>query len=171
MPIAPARSCELGSQRPLATTLAELAIGRETLVRAFGERFAPILVPPWNRIADEVVAALPGAGYRGLSAFGPRGAARPAPGLMQCNTPVDLIAWRSGRAFIGAERAVARTVEHLAARREGRVDPEEPTGILTHHLDLTNEAWAFLDELSARTRAHAAAHWLSAERVFGELST
>lgn len=169
--IAPARSCELGSQRPLAATLAELALGRETLARAFGDRFAPILVPPWNRIAEDVVTALPGGGYRGLSAFGPRVAVHPAPRLTQCNTHVDLIAWRSGRTFIGAARAVARTVEHLAARREARVDPNEPTGILTHHLDLGDEAWSFLDQLCARTRDHGAALWLRAERVFGELST
>ena len=167
----PERSCELGAQRPLTGCLAELALGRETLARAFGERFAPVLVPPWNRIHASVVAALPAAGYAGISTFGPRAAPEAAPGLMQCNTHVDLVAWRSGRTFIGVDRAIARTIEHLAARRERRVDVDEPTGILTHHLDFAGDAWAFLHELCARTRAHGAVAWMDAGRLFGDVST
>jgi hypothetical protein len=45
---------------------------------------------------------------------------------------------------------------HLAARREARVDPTEPTGLLTHHRDLTPPAWAWLDELLGRLQAHPA---------------
>ena len=81
---------------------------------------------------------------------------------MQCNTHVDLIAWRRGRAFIGADAAIERLVAHLKARREGAADPSEPTGILTHHLDLDAAAWQFLAELFARTRAHGAATWIDA---------
>jgi hypothetical protein len=160
------RSCELGAQRPVAQVLAELASGRETLAHAFGSRFLPIVVPPWNRIHGDVVAALPRAGFTGLSTFAPRAAAHAAPGVVQCNTHVDLVAWRSGRTFVGASRAIALAIEHLAARREGRVDALEPTGILTHHLDLGDEAWAFIGELFARTRANPAAAWLPAERAF-----
>ena len=86
---------------------------------------------------------------------------------MQCNTHVDLIAWRRGRAFIGVDAAIGRLVEHLKARREGTVDQAEPTGILTHHLDLDGAAWQFLGELFLRTRAHAAATWIDAHAVFG----
>ena len=50
----------------------ELARGRDTLRRSFGERFAAVLVPPWNRIGDAIVARLPDIGLRGLSTFGPR---------------------------------------------------------------------------------------------------
>jgi peptidoglycan/xylan/chitin deacetylase (PgdA/CDA1 family) len=160
------RSCELGAQRPVAEVVAELGAGREALARAFGDDFRPVLVPPWNRIGDDVVEALPRAGFRGLSTFAPRAVAHPVPGVVQCNTHVDLVAWRSGRTFVGASRAIERTIGHLAARREGRVDASEATGILTHHLDLGNEAWTFLDELFARTRAHGAAAWLSADRLF-----
>lgn len=167
----PDRSCELGHQRPLADCMAELLIGRETLARAFGSRFLPVVVPPWNRIHAEVVAALSQAGYRGLSTFGPRAAPHPVPGLVQCNTHVDLVAWRSGRRFIGTPRAIARVVEHLRARRLASVDADEVTGILTHHLDLADEAWEFADALMARTRAHGAADWLAAGQVFADLSS
>ena len=104
----------------------------------------PLLVPPWNRIDPRVIARLPAAGYVALSTFGPRPAPWAAPGVVQCNTHVDLIAWRQDRAFIGADRAIERTVAHLRARREGHVDSVEPTGILTHHLDFDDAAWAFL---------------------------
>jgi hypothetical protein len=161
------RKWELGAHRPVAEIIAELEQGRAALVRDFGERFAAVLVPPWNRIAPEVVLRLPDAGFRGLSTFGPRPAIHTAPGLTQCNTHVDLIAWRSGRVFVGADRAIERLTDHLKARREGAVDPAEPTGILTHHLDLDDAGWRFLTDLMARTRAHGAARWLDVRAAFG----
>lgn len=160
------RSAELGGDRPLDARLAELAAGRDVLSRMFASRFAPLLVPPWNRIADDLVAALPGAGMHGLSCFGPRESAVPAPGLTQVNTHVDLIAWRRGRRFIGAEAAVDRVASHLRARRTGDVDAEEPTGILTHHLAFEGAAFDFMAELCASTRAHPAVEWLDVQRVF-----
>jgi len=161
-----ARNCELGADRPVASVIAELEGGRERLARHFGERFVAVLVPPWNRIAPDVVAQLPRAGFRGLSTFSPRKTASAAPDFVQCNTHVDLIDWRGGRGFVGAETAIARLVLHLQARREGRVDAAEPTGILTHHLDLTEEAWTFLAELLARTRDAAGVDWLDVDAAF-----
>lgn len=155
------RNWELGAHRPLDVSIAELAVGMDILERGFGERFAAVLVPPWNRIDPQVVARLPEARFRCLSTFGARTEVHPVPGLVQCNTHVDLIAWSRDRAFIGADAAIDRLVGHLEARREGRVDASEPTGILTHHLDLTDAGWEFLAAVLARTRAHGAATWLA----------
>lgn len=154
------RNCELGAHRPGEVVIAELAIGMEILERRFGERFSALLVPPWNRIDAAVTAQLPAARFHGLSTFGPRSAVQPAPGIVQCNAHVDLIAWRTDRAFIGADAAIDRLVGHLRARREGGVDAGEPTGILTHHLNFEPAAWEFLALLVARTRHHQAAIWL-----------
>ena len=154
------RNCELGAHRPSEVVIAELAIGMGILERAFGERFSALLVPPWNRIDAAVTAQLPTARFHGLSTFGPRSAVQPAPGIVQCNTHVDLIAWRRDRAFIGADAAIDQVVGHLRARREGGVDAGEPTGILTHHLSFEPAAWEFLALLVARTRQHEAAIWL-----------
>ena len=90
---------------------------------------------------------------------------------MQCNTHVDLIAWRRDRAFIGVEAAVDRLVAHLAARRAGTVEPEEPTGILTHHLDFDAAPWPFLAELFARTREHGAATWVDVGTAFAGVTS
>lgn len=160
------RPWELGAHRPVGAIVDELGQGRAILARAFGERFAPVLVPPWNRIAPEVIRRLPEAGFRGLSTFGPRRAVCAAPGVVQCNTHVDLIAWHSGRVFVGVDPAIGRLVAQLQARRTGTADAAEPTGILTHHLDLDEAGWRFLSDLVERTRGHAAVEWLHARDAF-----
>lgn len=160
------RKAELGAHRPVDAVLAELGEGRAALSRTFGPRFAPILVPPWNRIAPAVVARLPDGGFRGLSTFGPRADVHPVAGLAQCNTHLDPIAWRAGRGFVGIQRATGQLVDHLRARREGRVDAAEPTGILTHHLVLDENGWRFIAGLIDRTRASSAADWLGVEAAF-----
>ena len=158
------RSCELAAHRSVDAVIRELASGREALEDALGDRFVAALVPPWNRIAPEIVAALPRAALRGLSTFGPRERIEPVPSLVQCNSHVDLIAWKHGRTYIGDARALSRVVEHLAARREHRVDAGEATGILTHHLDMGDAAWSFVDALVSRTRDRA--EWLGARSLF-----
>lgn len=161
-----ARNWELGSHRPVSVMIAELEQGLGALRRSFGERFAAILVPPWNRIDADVVGRLAEVGFHGLSALGPRLAARPVPGIAQCNAHVDLIAWRRDRAFIGVEAAVERLAEHLRARRDGSADGSEPSGILTHHLEMSDDGWQFVADLMARTRARGAV-WLDTHEAFG----
>jgi hypothetical protein len=161
-----ARNWELGMERPVTQSVAELAAGRARLESGFGSCFKPVLVPPWNRIAPQVIERLPEAGYLGLSTFGARVAVNPVPGLVQCNTHVDLIAWRRDRAFIGVDAAIDRLVLHLQSRRVGTVDRAEPTGILTHHLDLDGAAWEFLAALFAHTRDHDVTTWRDVDTVF-----
>jgi len=160
------RAAELGIERALSARLGELGRGRERLADAFGERFIPVLVPPWNRIGGDLVPHLASAGFAGLSHFGPRVRAMAAPGLREINTHVDPIAWRREREFIGAHAAIERLVAHLRARREQRCDTDEPTGLLTHHLVFGDAAWAFLDALFAHLRQHDAVSWLDVTRAF-----
>jgi hypothetical protein len=160
------RNWELGGHRPARDVLAELDAGGRRLRADFGARFLPVLVPPWNRIAAELTLRLAEARFSGLSTFGPRTAASPGPGLVQCNAHVDPIAWRKGGGFIGADAAIDRLTGHLEARRTATVDAAEPTGLLTHHLDFGDEAWQFLARLIAGTRRHPAVEWVDAARVF-----
>jgi hypothetical protein len=159
------RKVELGHHREMGATLTELAQGLDILRRSFGERFAAVLVPPWNRIGGEIVARLPDVAVRGLSTIGPRTARCSAPGVVRCNAHVDVIAWRRGRAFIGADAAIDKLVAHLRARRDGSADPDEPTGLLTHHLDMSDAGWEFVVELIARSRERGA-EWLDVESAF-----
>ena len=159
------RKMELGLHRDVEVTIAELERGAEILNASFSERFIPVLVPPWNRIADRIVAKLPDAGFYGLSTLGARKARWAQPRLLQCNTHVDLIAWKRDRSFIGPDTAIGRVVTHLRARREGSADADEPTGILTHHLDMQDAGLQFVVELVTRTRESGAA-WFDVDEAF-----
>lgn len=150
------RPAECGIARPAQAALEELAEGIAYLRAAFGSRFLPVFVPPWNRIASAVLASLPRLSYRGVSAFGPRLSAEPVPRLFQVNCHADPILWREGKRFAGASGTLERLRTHLLARRAGQADPREPTGILTHHRDMDPEFWSFLRELLSRLQTHPA---------------
>ena len=160
------RSAELASGRDLASMERELDAGRARLRLLFGARFVPILVPPWNRMTSGLAPHLAALGFAGVSRFGPREAAYAAPGLPQVNTHVDPIAWRRERQFIGVAAMAARVVDHLAARRAGACDADEPTGLLTHHLAFGEDAWRGLRTLLEVIARHPAAQWLAVEAAF-----
>lgn len=158
------KSAEFASDRPIAAMLEEIAFGWTLLTERLGDRAKPMFVPPWNRLAPRLAERLPEIGFPTLSVFGPR--ANPA----NLNAHVDIVAWRRDRAFIGEERAIHLLVEHLAARRSGTVDPTEPTGLLTHHLDHDDASWAFLNELFSRTAGRSDIAWLDAATAAPALS-
>jgi hypothetical protein len=159
-------AAELGPERPAATVLGELADGRRKLGDAFGERFLAVVAPPWNRIDPALLPALPGAGFRGVSAFGQRAASEPAPGLVQANCHFDLLSWKAGPVFRGEDAAARGVLGHLRRRRAGLADPDEPTGILSHHLDLDEPAWDFLAALVRIVARHPAARWIDPAELF-----
>ena len=152
-----AGSWELGIDRPLADVAAEIATGRDRLAELFNDRFVPVMVPPWNRIAAPVTAVLPGLGYIALSGFGPRAAPHAAPRLAVVNTHCDPIKWRGGAHFAGLASSLSDVIEHLTDRRLGRADAAEPTGLLTHHADMDGQAWAFTEDLLQALNDHPAA--------------
>lgn len=149
------RPAECGAARPPGVVLAELTRGWARLQDAVGPRALPVLVPPWNRIAPAVVAGLPAAGYRALSAFGDRAVV--TPGLRRLDCHADPIVWREDRRFAGPAATLERLRGHLRARREGRAHPDAATGLLTHHRDMGPEQWTFLEEWLARLAEHPAA--------------
>jgi hypothetical protein len=163
------RAVECGGARPLEEVAAELAMGRTRLTAIYGDQFLPVLVPPWNRIEAALLPRLPDLGFLGLSTWGPRSDTDPVPGLEQVNTHADPISWRKGRIFAGAEQVADALAQHLAARREGGVDPDEPTGLLTHHLAHDEPGWLFLKELAERLGSRPGLRWLSAQEAFGRV--
>ena len=82
------------------------------------------------------------------------------------NAHVDIIDWQGNRGFVGTETALARTVGHLRARREGAADPAEATGLLTHHRVHDAGCWDFLENLFAVTAGSGLAKWRSATSLF-----
>ncbi len=161
------RAAELGAHRPIEVLLRELALGWSALVDHLSALVLPILTPPWNRLCDSLIPRLRESGYAGLSTSGARPRREAASGLVQVNAHLDVVDWRSPlRPFIGEGAALTRLIDHLAAKRERRVDATEPTGILTHHLVMDRASELFLERLVARTQAHGAVRWLGAAEAF-----
>lgn len=163
------KKSEFPAKRTSAEVAVELAAGWARLSELFRTRAVPVLVPPWNRFADSFLVLLAGAGLSAISRAQPRGVSRAAPGVIEVNTHVDLVAWRGNRGFIGEEAALGGLVDHLRARRLGAVSADEPTGILTHHLVQDDATSAFLDRLVALSLAHAGVRWLDAREIFAPM--
>ncbi len=163
------KKAELGARRPAKAVLEELARGWGQMTALFGETWTPVLVPPWNRIAEHLVPELAGLGYRGLSTHGPRSAAAPAPGLVQVNTHLDIMHWPPPRGFLGKAESLEVLVARLRARRLGEADATEPTGLLTHHPAHDTAAWAFLEALLDRLAGHPAARFIEAGEAFAKV--
>lgn len=186
---------ELSPRRASVAICEELARGRAMLVALFGERAEPVLVPPWNRIGQDLVPALPALGFRGLSMHTSRASRKAAEGLVACNTHVDLLRWKPRREFLGEDAALDLLTGHLRARRNATAgpeafaaasgaasgatsgaasglassrgaDPEEPTGLLTHHLVMDEAAWRFVARLGALLSDHPAARWVASAEAF-----
>jgi len=125
----------------------------------------PVLTPPWNRAGDAVLAGLRGLGFTGLTRYLPRRTAQ-IHGLKQVNTHVDVINWKGGRGFVGESEALTLFMGHLAARRAGKADADEPTGLLTHHLVHDPATWRFLEKLRDFLKKQPAARLLDPAAVF-----
>ena len=152
-----AKSIELGGRKP-EPILDELREGFGILEDAFGSAFLPALVPPWNRIDKALFPSLKSIGFTGLSVFGPRRALEAAPGVGLVNTHLDPVDWRGTRGFIGEEAMLTRLIDVL--------NPNEPIGLLSHHLDLDESGWTFIDELFTVLGRHPAVRLCPAPYLF-----
>jgi len=77
-----------------------------------------------------------------------------------------VIDWQGTRGFLGLEPTLQLLVQHLAAKRSGRADPAEPTGLLTHHLVHDTETWDFLGALQDWCANKPVIKWRSAADLF-----
>ncbi len=154
------RRIELGGRADRSRLLSDLARGRRCLLEGFADRFRPILVPPWNRIAPDLLPALPGLGFRALSIWD-EGDLGPMPaGLARLDVHVDPIDWRGGRRWIG----LAALAERLA-RRLARADA--PVGLVTHHLVMEPAAFDELARLLDLLRGRADVRLMPVESLLG----
>jgi hypothetical protein len=154
---------ELGPHRPAATVLDELRRGRDRLDDLFSGQSVPMLVPPWNRIAADLVPHLPGLGLRFLSTFGEAAPHQPAAGIIQVDCQLDIIDWRTRRTH-SCDILAGR----LAAVLRRRAVAPGPIGILTHHLAHDEAAWGLLAELFRLTARHQAVNWGWPVEAFGD---
>jgi predicted glycosyltransferase len=140
------KKAEFGPDRPLAQRAADARDALRLAESKLSEGLLPVFVPPWNRIAPDLVQELPKLGFRGLSTFGAVHLPKPAPGLVQANTHVDPIDWRHGCGLRNADSLLADLGVAIATHCNDR----GPVGLLTHHLVQDEDTWAFCEELLNR---------------------
>ncbi|MET3890355.1 hypothetical protein ABIE41_001431 [Bosea sp. OAE506] len=149
----PAKKAEFGPSRSAPDLDAEIATAWRRLGEVLEAAPLPVFVPPWNRIDPAHAARLPGLGFAGLSCFrgyrlGPEGGPRLA------NTQLDIMDWtsRTGRRHADL---VEETCRLLAAHRLGG-ERDIAFGVLLHHRDHDDTAWAFLQAFLAAALVHPA---------------
>jgi hypothetical protein len=160
------KKAEFGDHRTASELLADLANGRERLAQSFGRQFVPVLVPPWNRYSPMLAPLLQQAELCGLSAMWARTLHSRSP--LQVNTHIDPVAWRDDRGFVGLPVALEQLIWHLRLRREYATYRDEPTGLLTHHLDHTPAVWSFCRQLIEQLGSSAQTRWLSAHEIWAQ---
>jgi peptidoglycan/xylan/chitin deacetylase (PgdA/CDA1 family) len=141
----------------------QLRAGRERLAGLFAMRALPVLVPPFNRLSATLCGALQDAGLRHVSLDQDF---TPCP-LPSRNVHVNVINWRN-RSAVSAADAIGPLVAALRLRRYGLVARSEPLGIMTHHLDHDEAAWALTAELLHRLATHGAGHFPAIASIFAD---
>jgi hypothetical protein len=153
------KKAELGAHRPAPVMLEELRLGFDRLAALMPKRFLPVLVPPWNRVSEEVRNRRLEVGLAGLSVFGPA----PSEDSHWVNTHLDIFEWRPARRPLEPATAYAALSNEVRRRLTG--DPE-PIGIMTHHLVHQDESWSLLDDLFSLMATHSAIVWPAAGELF-----
>nr|WP_204262830.1 glycosyltransferase [Methylobacterium sp. BTF04] len=142
-----AKPAEFGPHRPLSVLHAEATEALDRARASFGpDTLLPVFVPPWNRLAPDLAAALPDLGYGGLSSV----PGLPVAGLMRADIHLDPFDWRGTRSLADPPMLVATLAHAIAADLSG------PLGLLTHHLVHDELVWAFLEDLLGELLAHPA---------------
>ena len=191
-----AGQAEFTANRPLAEMVAELRAGDRIMKELFGARALPVLVPPWNRIPATLAAILDDQGFIGLSTHSARdlatnrtwcrrwvratasralnslserrwegGETAVRRAVVTVGATIDVMDWRSGR-FLGERRVLEHAVHHLRWRRLRQAGCGLPTGLLTHHGDMDEDSWDFVERFAAVATSHPAARWLTGPEVF-----
>jgi hypothetical protein len=171
---------EFGDCRPLRALREDAEKAYKVFTGHFGID-CPIFVPPFSRIASDLVTDLPRIGFAGLSA---------GPGLMErrllrlsahlpwmpvlrlrTETPVprfdvqiDLIDWSRSTAR-QPETVAADLVANLRLRRRGFLPCDRPIGLLTHHLVHDEPIWRLCDDILEMLKRHEAVGFLSAAHL------
>lgn len=161
------KKAEFGPHRSIEAMVQEIGNGTRRLRDIFpAQVFAPVFVPPWNRVDENLLPFLPVAGLSGLSTFGNRKRHNPAPGLLQINTHIDPIAWHEGRGLVHSEQLIETSAGLIRQRVEHLSD--EPVGLLTHHLVHDDAVWSFCDMLLSCLATSTAIQFADARNIFTE---
>ncbi len=160
------RASEVGVSRDLSLQEADLREGWRRMLDAGLPNMAPVFVPPWNRIGAQVVPHLTHWGYAALSGFDRRTMRTDPSGLLHLNGHVEPLRWRPDARFAGTEKTLEQCVGHLRERRTGLADKDEPTGLVTHHLQTPRDVWDFCDAFADRLQGRV--EWITLHSLLKE---
>ncbi|MFN4275020.1 MAG: polysaccharide deacetylase family protein [Ferrovibrio sp.] len=154
------KKSEFPASRPLRARLTDIRQGQEILAAKFAAPARqPVFVPPWNRMAPDMLPGLAELGFQAVSAFKPRQTYWAAPGLAWLNTQLDPIDWH-GNDNPAATAACLQAATGLLRAMRGGIVLLQPVGFLTHHLRHDTVLWSFVAEFIAAIAAHPAGRWL-----------
>lgn len=157
------KKSEFGADREQHLSVEDVKQGFDVLMTL--DNAIHLFVPPWNRMDMSLLPALREIGLKAVSTFTARDKPEPVAGIRQVNTHADIMDWRGTRGFAGDDLVIGQVVKHLEDRRSGKADPEEPTGLLSHHLVHDGACWQFLETFTDRIGNHPAARWLPIEEA------
>ena len=131
------KSVELGGSVAPECVLDRVRQGQQSLKAHQWTSLLALLVPPWNRLSEEVIENLPDLGFKSLSTFAKdrRGWRY---GLEHINCHIDPIVWREGKRQMTADELIDVTIRQL------EVNSDKPTGLLSHHLEMDDRAYELL---------------------------
>jgi hypothetical protein len=158
------KSGEFGDGRAVDTMVDDALAGARTLDSLFGPAgWQKVFVPPNHMLSLAFKTLIPRLGYVGLSAGSPL--TPPIRGVMEFNAEIDVMNWPEGKILEGSA-IEEMIVNQLRARRVGLLPPDQPIGILTHHLVFDEVAWTFISDLFRSLRSHRAVEMIPADRLF-----
>lgn len=152
---------ELDGFRPPAQVLEEMQQGKARLAQLFGDRFAAVMVPPWNRVHESLMPGLAAQGFVGVTTMSERAADEPVAGLRRIDCRFDVLRWKTGATFAGWKKA-ADALEAVLQKTTA----DCTIGINTHHKDNDQDAWLFIECLQQLVDRHPAAEWARPEQLF-----
>lgn len=157
------KSVELGGTAAPDWVIERIEQGRQWLGTGDISNLLALMVPPWNRLSESVLAALPTLGFLSISTFvkDQRGLLY---GLKHVNCHVDPILWREGKRPMTATELTAETIKQLT---EGH---ERPTGLLTHHLDMAATDYALMEAYLGILAKHPMIEFRSPTTLFGQFA-
>jgi len=168
---ADAPKAEFGGARSAAVAVADIGEGQRLMHAAFGASFAPIFVPPWNRMATGLRAGLIELGFQGLSAYGNEKAAPSGAALAVVNADIDVLNWAEpdaqGVAVLPLADICRRAADLLSRRRRSDPPSTRRIGFLTHHLAMDSAAWEVVSIAIAETLDAGVVDWVDPGELFG----
>lgn len=133
------RKCEFGVSRNFEEQLSDLAAGQKIMNEAFGEKWFPAFIPPWNRCTEMTHRALDELGFRVLSKLRGRHPAVTGFQFREISVTLDIFRWQNG--------ATLKSSEELYEELTRQITEGAPIGIMLHHKVMADEAFLLVEEL------------------------